>query len=318
MPVKPGYLLFAGGGGILAYCGVTGKSPTGALRALIGGASPSTAPSDPALAIANYGYAGAAAAAGAGGAGGAAIVAKALSYVGHKYVFGGGSNPNTGWDCSSFTSYILGQCGYGVPGGTWAKETNNGSAHGPVASQYLAWSGATTVGKSGVTPGCLLVWPTHVGFAVDANHMISAFDTADGTLVTGWDGPTGEPGPLVRSVNGAGAGGTAAATGSEASFISAILTDLGDPQSAANVSSLTAWIRQESGNWGNSGSGHNNPLNIGPGKTYPTATAGAQATATTIQNGFYPNIVMHLKAGTGLLSGCAADFAKWGTGGSGY
>jgi NlpC/P60 family len=316
MGIKPGYLLFAGGGGIVAYCGVTGKSPTGALRALIGGSSPSTAPSDPALAIANYGYSGATDPT-AGGAGGAAIVSKALSYVGHKYVFGGPSNPNSGWDCSSFASYILGQCGYSVPGGTWAKETDNGNAHGPVASQYLVWSGATTVGKSAVQPGCLLVWPTHIGFAVDANHMISAFDTQSGTLVTGWDGPTGEPGPLVRSVNGTG-GGTATASGSEASFISAFLTDLGAPQTAANTSSMTNWIHQESGTWGMSGSGQNNPLNIGPGKSYPTLTAGASATATTVENGFYPNILMHLKAGTGLLTGCAADFEKWGTGGSGY
>jgi NlpC/P60 family len=323
MAVKPGYLLFAGGGGIVAYCGITGKSPTGALRALVGGASPSTAAADPSLAIANYGYSGGAAA-GAGGQGGAAIVAKAMTYVGHKYVFGGPSNPNGGWDCSSFVSYILGTFSYGIPGGSWAKETNNGSSHGPVASQYLAWSGATTKSKSAVSPGDLLVWPTHIGFAVDANHMISAFTTAQGTLVTGWDGPTGEPGPLVRSVNAAqttaGAGGTATATGSEASFIQAVLSDLGAPNTAANVSSLTNWIKQEDGSWGNSGSSptYNNPLNVGPWHKYSDMTAGAAGTAQTIQNGFYPNIVMHLKAGTGLLTGCAADLAKWGTGGSGY
>jgi NlpC/P60 family len=314
MAVKPAYLLFAGGGGVLAYCGVTGKSPTGALRALIGGSSPSTAPLDPALEIANYGYAGSTPS--SGGAGGAAIVAKALSYVGHKYVYGGPSNPNTGWDCSSFASYILGQCGYGIPGGSWASVTDNGQEHGPVAASYLTWSGATTVSKANVSPGCMLVWPTHVGFAVDANHMISAFDTQSGTLVTGWDGPTGEPGPLVRSVNGAGAGATA--TGSEASFISAVLSDLGAPDTSANTSSMTNWIRQESGNWGNSGSAFNNPLNIGPGKKYSTPEEGAQATAQTISNGDYPNILMHLKAGQGLLTGCASDFAKWGTGGSGY
>jgi hypothetical protein len=324
MPVKPGFLLFAGGGGIIAYCGVTGKSPTGALRALLGGASPSTAPSDPSLAIANYGYAGAAAA-GAGGQGGAAIVAKAMSFVGHKYVFGGPSNPNTGWDCSSFASYILGQCGYGVPGGSWAKMTNNGNSHGPVAGQYMTWSGATTVAKSAVTPGCLLVWPTHVGFAVDANHMISAFTTAQGTIVTGWDGPTGEPGPLVRSVNGAASGGPVGNINNRTDFANALLTAMSDPTSAANVSSIVAWEVAEGGNWNNSAKF--NPLNTtmpesgssniasaeGHIQAYSSWESGVTATAATINNGNYPNIVMHLKAGTGLLTGCAADFAKWGT-----
>lgn len=128
-----------------------------------------------------------------------------------------------------------------------------------------------------------------------------------GTNPPGWDSVA-----LMKTAVTTTGGGTAQAGGGQAGWIAAFLADLGAPASAANLSSLNAWVRAESGNWGNSGSAHGNPFNIGPGKTYASDTAGAKATADLIASGYHL-IYMHLKAGQGLLSGCAPDFAKWGT-----
>lgn len=75
-------------------------------------------------------------------ASGGDVLADAEKWRGHKYVWGGGSNPSTGWDCSSFVSYIVGHdFNLNLPGGgSWATETANGRAHGPVAAQYNNWN----------------------------------------------------------------------------------------------------------------------------------------------------------------------------------
>jgi hypothetical protein len=137
-------------------------------------------------------------------------------------------------------------------------------------------------------------------------------------------------------------GGTGAVGAGEGAFIDGVLKGLGAPSTAANTDSLKAWIQAEcSGTTDWSGSGPdapaktNNPLNTtqtGAGITtngfvgntgnhipmYKDAASGVLATWKTIAGGNYPNILMRLKAGQGLKSGCAADLAKWGTGGSGY
>jgi hypothetical protein len=158
---------------------------------------------------------------GTGGGGNAAIAADAQKYVGHTYVLGGPSNPTSGWDCSSFASYVLGHdLGYQIPGGAWATATANGAIHGPVAADYKTWAGATTVAAPvAPAPGMLLCWDTHVGFiASDGKSMISAYDTADGTTIHpdyGTAGPTGEA-LVIRQVNAAqSSGGGAAASGDE-------------------------------------------------------------------------------------------------------
>ena len=103
-------------------------------------------------------------------------------------------------------SYILGHdFGVTLPDGDkWAQATSNGTTHGPVTEDYLSWNGARTIDRSQLKPGNLLCWQTHIGFAADATHMISALDTADGTLLTGIDGygPTGET-LVCREVLGA-------------------------------------------------------------------------------------------------------------------
>jgi cell wall-associated NlpC family hydrolase len=202
MPAKASYLLLAGGGAVLLYSGIRGKSATGILHNLIGGQSPAQAAEANAL----YGIAPNVAnpLAPGGTANGNAIAMDALQWKGHGYVYGGPSNPNGGWDCSSFVSWILGHdFGLQLPGGTWAQVTSNGSAHGPVAAQYLVWSGASTVSGNSIQSGDLLCWQTHVGFAADSTHMISAYDNQLGTALTPIQGagPGGEI-MVVRRVKG--------------------------------------------------------------------------------------------------------------------
>jgi hypothetical protein len=254
-----------------------------------------------------------------GAADGSAILADAEKYNGHKYVFGGASNPNTGWDCSSFVSYVLGHdMSLPIPGGSWNTVTNNGASHGPVASAYLSWSGATTVPASQIQPGDLLCWQTHVGFAVDASHMFSAYDTAQGTLQTPWAGPTGEGSGTVRRINSVSTGGGG---GSSAQFALALLNALGAPTTAANESSINSWISHEGT------AAKNNPLATTqkePGSTsfnsvgvqnYPNINSGITATVTTLNNGRYGDILMMLKAGRGLKSGASAGLSTWSGGG---
>lgn len=117
--------------------------------------------------------------------GGMRILSDAERYLGHRYRWGGPSNPTTGWDCSSFVSWVLGHdLGMPLPGGSWASVTNSGQSHGPVASAFANLPGATPVGHNPamIAPGDVLVWPGHVGFGVGPNKMFSAYGTNFGTI----------------------------------------------------------------------------------------------------------------------------------------
>lgn len=123
---------------------------------------------------------------------------------------------------------------------------------------------------------------------------------------------------------------TAQAGRGEGSFTRAVLTDLGAPRSAANIASLETWYRHEWPSWPPSAA--NNPLDSTlwrPGATafntlpggghvwnYPTATEGALATAATLENGRYPQILAALRAGRGLCgSSVAVEVSTWSAGG---
>jgi hypothetical protein len=128
--------------------------------------------------------------------------------------------------------------------------------------------------------------------------------------------------PGRRPVQPAGAG--------ESAFFTAVLGDLGDPATRANLSSLAGWASRE-GPWGSVG--RNNPLDTtlpAPGATwfntitlgggqvihvmnYPTPAVGAAATAATISGGSYPRIAADLASGAGLCGDPAAatDFLTW-------
>jgi NlpC/P60 family len=201
MSVSPAAVAYTAIGGLIAFSGIKGATIADTAKAVLSGN----------LSVINTEPIGQGSSSSTGSVSGSSIVAEAESFNGHKYVYGGPSNPTSGWDCSSFVSYVLGQVGISIPGGTWASVTSNGSSHGPTADEYLTWSGATTEQADSVQAGDLLCWQTHVGIAVDSTHMISALDTQQGTLVSGWNGPTGEGSPKVRRINAttiAGTGGS--------------------------------------------------------------------------------------------------------------
>lgn len=117
---------------------------------------------------------------------GASIVSIAESHEGSPYLWGG--YLPSGWDCSGFVNYVLGNhMGMTLPGGwRWT-----GRAHGPIAEEYKVWSGATTVTTP--APGDLCCWNTHVGFYIGGGQMISALSKKWGTRTSPvtW-GPKGE------------------------------------------------------------------------------------------------------------------------------
>ena len=143
---------------------------------------------------------------------GAAIAADAVTYAGQRYTYGGRADHPGDWDCSSFVSYVLGHdLGMVLPGGgSYGSPGYPPDAHGPVVVSWAGWAGATTLGK-GQAPaaGDLCVWAGlgplgHIGIALDARTMVSALDTAAGTVVTPIQGfgPVGVP-VVFRRVNGA-------------------------------------------------------------------------------------------------------------------
>lgn len=121
----------------------------------------------------------------------------------------------------------------------------------------------------------------------------------------------------------------------EAAFFRAVLADLGYRAAPADVTSLAAWAVHEFPAWPPAAGW--NPLastRYAPGAAafntftsggrvlhvwnYPTATAGARATADTLANGHYPAILARLASGRGVCGpGLASDFRTWNGGGYG-
>lgn len=111
------------------------------------------------------------------------------------------------------------------------------------------------------------------------------------------------------------------ASGSQSSWARAELRTIGAPRTPANVSSLVAWQNREGGG------GANNPLNStepAPGATvfnsvgvrnYPDAATGVAATAVTLRNGNYGDILSALASGGGLCGRVFAGLSTWSGGG---
>jgi hypothetical protein len=162
---------------------------------------------------------------------------------------------------------------------------------------------------------------------------------AAGLGALGSFGSTSVGGPAVGStVGGKGAkGATVAAPASLATvpgkgastqtgFITAVLTALGAPATAANIASMKNWMAHEEppsdwNHWNNpmnttqpmSGSKSMNSVGV---QSYPSITTGLQATVETLNNGLYGDIIARLKSGSGLKSGASAGLLKWS--GDGY
>lgn len=126
-------------------------------------------------------------------------------------------------------------------------------------------------------------------------------------------------------------GRTAAASvtsGSENAFIRAVLADMGAPATQADITSLASWFPHEFPSWPPMAA--NNPMastmraagsttyNSAGVQNYPTAAEGAQATAGTLANGYYPLIAAALRSGRGLCGNpsLAGEFLTWS--GNGY
>lgn len=118
---------------------------------------------------------------------GASIASIAESHEGAPYRLGG--YLPSGWDCSGFVNYVLGNhLGMTLPNGwRWT-----GRSHGPIAEEYKRWdAGSMLVTTPDI--GDLCCWQTHVGFYIGGGQMFSAFGKRYGTLakpVTA--GPVGE------------------------------------------------------------------------------------------------------------------------------
>jgi hypothetical protein len=125
------------------------------------------------------------------------VVAHAMTFNGKPYRWGGPANPAQGFDCSSFVSYIAGMAGLPLPGGFRVPS----SAHGPVTTDYLHWSGMTSVPLSSASPGDVAVNPQHIGFIIGPGGSgFAARSTATGI------GPQNfASGYTYRKWNGAGA-----------------------------------------------------------------------------------------------------------------
>lgn len=130
---------------------------------------------------------------------GSAIANDALKYEGLGYVYGGNASSPGDWDCSSFTSYVLGHdLGMALPGGKWGEPGFPPNAHGPTTNDYLLFG--TPVNYGSEQPGDLLVTTVHMGICIGGGGMISAQDPQLGTGISAYG--SGFPGgqPFVRRV----------------------------------------------------------------------------------------------------------------------
>lgn len=126
-------------------------------------------------------------------------------------------------------------------------------------------------------------------------------------------------------VSASGIGAVTAPAGpGENAFFTAVLTAIGAPPTAANLRSMDAWRTHETP-WPPVAA--NNPLNttqqmtgatdynsVGV-KNYPSSLEGIAATATTLLNGNYGDVVAALRSGRGLCGRSFAGLSTWSGGG---
>ena len=161
------------GGALLLYSGIRGVPIPDALRAILSGGHLPTPPT------------GSPAAPGEPGKTGSAIADDFARYVGKVKYKWGGADPVNGWDCSGAVTYVLHHdLGYSLPDDTHT-----------VCVQFYGWKGARKLtGAEVVQAGDIVLWPTHMGIAIDSTQMISALNPSQGTTVTTFAG-AGVPGP---------------------------------------------------------------------------------------------------------------------------
>jgi len=199
MPVRGGYLALAGGGALLVWSGLKGKSWSQVLRTVLNGRKPETATTAYQITGTNP-SAGSGMAVAASGANvgplASAIASDAATSVGRfRYVFGG-SPVNGTVDCSSFANEIIGNDqGAAIP--LFAPGTYHGQSHGPPTTVWLVWNGCFTIKRQDMMPGDLAVWQTHMGIIVGKETMVSALNPSLGIRQTSIDGGA-PPGEFLR------------------------------------------------------------------------------------------------------------------------
>jgi peptidoglycan DL-endopeptidase CwlO len=174
MPLKPGYLLLAAGGGVFIWSGLKGKSVSSVFRQLAGGDSPTGAQSasqdisgvTPPPTVVGTGTP---TAAGAGAL--AEAITLATKYVGQAPYVYGGTTP-AGWDCSGMVQWIYKQLGISLP-----------------RTSEEQWAAVQHISESQLAPGDLVfaqfagdnASPGHVGIYVGNGQIVSAEDQQLGT-----------------------------------------------------------------------------------------------------------------------------------------
>jgi len=98
------------------------------------------------------------------GVSGSELVQYALSFVGNPYVWGG-KDPNTGADCSGFTSYVYAHFGINIPSYSYAQRS---------VGQQVSYANAQ--------PGDLICYAGHVAIYMGNGQIVHAKGTAYGIV----------------------------------------------------------------------------------------------------------------------------------------
>lgn len=114
------------------------------------------------------------------GVSGSSVVNYALSFVGNPYVWGG-KDPNTGADCSGFTSYVYGHFGISIPSYSYSQRS---------VGQEVSYANAQA--------GDLICYAGHVAIYMGNGQIVHAKGTAYG--IVGYDNATYRPIITVRRV----------------------------------------------------------------------------------------------------------------------
>ncbi|MBO2459373.1 NlpC/P60 family protein [Actinomadura violacea] len=190
MPVNLVALGAIATGSVFTYAGVKGLSIPDAVQSIVQGKSPANLPQKYGIdaPVSTPPATGSTAVAG-GTATGQAIANDGLKYNGQGYHYGGPADKPGNWDCSSFVSYVLGHdLGQPLPGGKWGDPGFPPHAHGPTTREYQGFG--RSIGRADVAAGDLIVWPDHIGIAINNKNMINARSTATGTGLSSIDGTT--------------------------------------------------------------------------------------------------------------------------------
>lgn len=263
------------------------------------------------------------------------LISDAKQWIGTPYVYGGTSR--SGVDCSGFTQAVYGQMGVNI-----GRDTSAQFKSGQAVGQDGNWNSTVQA----LQPGDLIFYGqpgasgpnAHVVMYIGNGQIIQAAHTGTNVSIGQLFNSASSDEPFLGArrymsssatpQGGAGQYGQilqSSPIGNQQDFAADLLRGLGDPTSQQNIASLVNWENREGGNWHNPDTF--NPLNTteaydgshgtnGPGvQAYKSWLDGLSATASTLQNGRYADILAALKAGKGLGGGSYGGLSTWSGGG---